>query len=61
MLTKGSKDEAYWDKVDYQRDYEMLCQHSSRGRITQVVKALNDKLGIKALVENMKNHTCLLE
>ena len=26
MLTKGSTQNAYWDKVDYRRDYEVLCQ-----------------------------------
>jgi ADP-heptose:LPS heptosyltransferase len=26
MLTKGSTQEAYWDKVDYRQDYELLCQ-----------------------------------
>jgi len=26
MLTKGSTQEAYWDKVDYRKDYEILCQ-----------------------------------
>ena len=26
MLTKGTTDDAYWNKVDYRRDYEMLCQ-----------------------------------
>ena len=26
MLTKGSTQDAYWDKVDYRQDYEILCQ-----------------------------------
>ena len=26
MLTKGSIQDAYWDKVDYKQDYEILCQ-----------------------------------
>ncbi len=26
MLTKGSTQDAYWDKVDYKKDYEFLCQ-----------------------------------
>jgi ADP-heptose:LPS heptosyltransferase len=26
MLTKGSTQDAYWDKVDYRQDYELLCQ-----------------------------------
>lgn len=26
MLTKGSTKDAYWDKVDYRQDYEVLCQ-----------------------------------
>ena len=26
MLTKGSAQDAYWDKVDYRQDYEILCQ-----------------------------------
>ncbi len=26
MLTKGSKEDAYWYQVDYQRDYEILCK-----------------------------------
>lgn len=26
MLTKGSKDDAYWHKVDYERDYQRLLQ-----------------------------------
>ena len=26
MLTKGSKEDAYWYQVDYQKDYEYLCR-----------------------------------
>ena len=26
MLTKGSTQDAYWDKVDYRQDFEILCQ-----------------------------------
>lgn len=26
MITKGAKEDAYWHKVDYQRDYEILCE-----------------------------------
>ena len=26
MLTKGGTQNAYWDKVDYRQDYEILCQ-----------------------------------
>lgn len=26
MLTKGTPQDAYWEKVDYQKDYDILCQ-----------------------------------
>jgi len=26
ILTKGTPQDAYWDKVDYQKDYDILCQ-----------------------------------
>jgi len=26
MLTKGSTQDAYWDRVDYRQDFEVLCQ-----------------------------------
>ena len=40
MITKGTKDDAYWHKVDYQHDYEMLCQI----QVKDVLAVVNDSM-----------------
>ncbi len=42
MLSKGSKDDAYWDKVDYRKDYEFLCQITVEDVLKTVATAMPD-------------------
>ncbi len=42
MVSKGSKEDAYWDKVDYQKDYEYLCQITVEDVLETVATAMPD-------------------
>ena len=42
MVSKGSKEDAYWDKVDYQKDYEYLCRIAVEDVLKTVATAMPD-------------------
>ena len=42
MLTKGTPQDAYWDKVDYQKDYDMLCQITVADVLHKVKSVMSD-------------------
>jgi len=42
MITKGLKEDAYWYKVDYQKDYEYLCQITVTDVLHMVKSVMNE-------------------
>ncbi|MDH5427716.1 MAG: glycosyltransferase family 9 protein [Nitrospirota bacterium] len=42
MLTKGTKEDAYWFHVDYEKDYEYLCQITVADVLKRVVLMVPD-------------------
>ena len=50
MLTKGAKEDAYWHKVDYERDYQWLLQIAVEDVVVAVQRVMSEWHGVKEIM-----------